>query len=72
MNEILARVRKTDTAELRVTRSVWKGRVSVDFRLWYIPPGQDDYAPSSKGVAIDAGKLPELIAALNKAIDLTG
>jgi hypothetical protein len=66
--EILARIPKTDTAELRVSRSRWKEREVIDLRIWYIPAGKDEYAPSRKGVAIDAAKLPELVAALKSAL----
>ena len=64
MNEILARVPKTEHAELRVTRSEWKGRCIVDFRLWYLPDGNAEWVPSGKGCAIDASKFPELLRQL--------
>lgn len=60
-------IRKSDTAEIRVTRSVWKMRQVVDVRLWYLPDGGADYVPSRKGFTVDAAKIPELIEALQRA-----
>lgn len=57
-------VRKTETAEIRVSRTSWKGRQVVDVRLWYLPKGATEFVPSRKGLTIDAGKLPDLIDAL--------
>ncbi len=60
-------IRKSDTAEIRVTRSIWKMRQVVDVRLWYLPAGGTDYVPSRKGLTVDAAKIPELIEALQAA-----
>lgn len=63
----LTRIRKTDRAEVRVVVKEWKGRRTVDVRLWYLPDGETEMAPSRKGVSIDAGKLGALITALRLA-----
>lgn len=60
-------IRKSDTAEIRVTRSIWKMRQVVDVRLWYLPANGGELVPSRKGFTIDAGKIPELIEALQGA-----
>lgn len=54
-------IRKTDTAEVRVSRNYWKGRSVIDIRIWYLPSGGVEFVPSRKGLTIDAGKLPELL-----------
>lgn len=54
-------IRKTDTAEVRVSRNYWKGRNVIDIRIWYLPNGGAEFVPSRKGLAIDANKLPELL-----------
>jgi hypothetical protein len=59
-------VRKTETAEIRVSRQLWKGRQVVDVRVWYLPKGGAEFVPSRKGLSIDAGKLPALINALQE------
>jgi len=57
----VAAIRKTDTAEVRVSRNYWKGRNVIDIRIWYLPSGGAEFVPSRKGLTIDAGKLPELL-----------
>lgn len=59
-------IRKTDTAEVRVSRSLWKGRNVVDIRIWYLPTGGAELVPTRKGLTIDAGKLSDLIEALKE------
>lgn len=54
-------IRKTDTAEVRVSRNHWKGRSVIDIRIWYLPSGGAEFVPSRKGLTIDASKLPELL-----------
>lgn len=65
--ELIARLAKTETAEVRVSQSTWKGRRVVDMRLWFIPAGGGEFVPSRKGFTFSAEKLPELIAALRSA-----
>lgn len=57
-------IRKTDTAEVRVSRNYWKGRSVIDLRIFYLPKGGTEFVPSRKGLTIDASKLPELLDAL--------
>ena len=59
-------VRKTETAEVRVNRNAWKGRDVIDVRIWFLPPGGNDFIPTRKGLTIDASKLSELIEALRE------
>lgn len=54
-------VRKSETAEVRVSRNYWKGRNVIDLRIWYMPNGGAEFVPSRKGLTIDASKLPELL-----------
>jgi len=67
----LARIPKGSRAEMRVSIKPWQGRQTVDIRLWYIPEGKTDFAPSRKGVAFDASKLPALLDALHQAVQFT-
>lgn len=60
-------IRKSETAEIRVQRQIWKMRQVVDIRLWYLPQGGSEFVPSRKGFTVDAAKLPELIEALQRA-----
>jgi len=54
-------IRKTDTAEVRVSRNYWKGRNVIDIRIWYLPNGGAEFVPSRKGLTIDGSKLSELL-----------
>lgn len=65
MMKTLGSIRKTDTAEVRVSRSYWKGRPVIDLRIWFVPDGGADFVPSRKGLTIDIGKLPELVNLLS-------
>lgn len=62
----LGSFRKADGAEVRVSVQDYKGRRVVDVRVWYRPRNCSDYVPTRKGITIDADKLPELMAALEK------
>lgn len=64
---VLARIPKTETSEVRISRTSWKGRRVVDMRIWFIPVGQDEYVPSRKGFTFSAEKLGDLIEALESA-----
>ena len=66
--DIIARIPKTETAEVRVSRTKWKGRKVVDVRIWFVPVGGRDFVPSRKGFTFEAAKLQELIAALQGAV----
>lgn len=59
-------LRKSESAEVRVSRSSWKGRDVIDIRIWFKPDGADEFVPSRKGMTIDAGRAPELIAMLSE------
>lgn len=69
MMETVGSIRKTDTAEVRISRSYWKGRPVVDLRIWFVPDGSADFVPSRKGLTIDVGKLPELVNLLSSVAD---
>lgn len=60
----IARIAKGKRAEMRVSVNEWKGQHIVDVRLWFIPKAGGDWAPSRKGVSVEAGKLDALVQAL--------
>ncbi len=64
----LARLPKGRRAEMRVSVKPWQGRQVIDIRLWSLFDGSDgEMRPSRKGIAFDAAKLDDLIAALHQA-----
>ncbi len=69
---IVARLRKADGAEIRVTLDRYKRRKVVDLRIWYVPSGGADFVPTKKGVTFDAEKLAELVDALALAGRILG
>lgn len=63
-DQLLGVIPKTERAEVRVYRSYHKGRSVIDVRIWWIPEGQTEHVPSSKGIAFDASKAALLRQAL--------
>jgi len=63
--DILARVRKNNTAEIRVTRETYMGRQVVNIRVWCVPADGGELVPSRKGLTFDASKWRDLLAQLN-------
>jgi hypothetical protein len=64
---VLARIPKSRRAELRIVMSEWKGRRTVDVRVWCAPKGESEMKPTRRGVSLDARKLPQLMEGLHKA-----
>jgi hypothetical protein len=62
--QLIGVVPKTERAEVRVYRKLYRGRDTIDVRIWWVPAGQTEYVPSSKGVAFDATKADVLRNAL--------
>jgi hypothetical protein len=59
-----ASIRKSDTAEVRVSRDMVGGRRVIDVRVWFLPKDGSEYIASRKGITIDAAKINDLISAL--------
>jgi hypothetical protein len=64
--EVIARIQKSRTAEIRVTRDRYKGREVVDVRVWVQEPS-GAWKPSTKGVQFDEKRLEALITGLQGA-----
>lgn len=58
---------KNSREEIRLTLDTFKGAELVNIRVWYRDEG-GDYRPSKKGVAFKLDLLPQVIAALHKAL----
>lgn len=65
MCEVVARIKKSRTAEIRVTRDEYEGPEVVDIRVWVQEPS-GAWKPSTKGVQFDEKRLEALIAGLQK------
>lgn len=66
MCEVVARIQKSRSAEIRVTRDRYEGREVVDIRVWVQEPG-GTWKPSTKGVQFDEKRLEAVIAGLELA-----
>jgi hypothetical protein len=66
--KIIGALNKSDTAEVRITTSLFKGRDVVDVRVWYKPDGSNDLVPSRKGITMDSAKIKELVEVLNRLL----
>jgi Transcriptional Coactivator p15 (PC4) len=62
-SEIIARLAKNETTEIRVTRQRYKGRLVVDVREFYIPQGSSEWVPTRKGLTMASQKFEQLLQA---------
>jgi len=60
-------VEKGDSCQVRVTVSKWRGQGKVSVREFTPGAISNTWWPTAKGATIDVDKLPELIAALQRA-----
>lgn len=65
--EHLARLCKSERAELRVSLREWKGQKRVELRQWYLPIDGSDWLPKQRGIGISARHLDAVIEALQLA-----
>jgi hypothetical protein len=61
MYKLIGSFDKSNTAEVRVSTTNWKGRSVVDIRVWFKPEEGLDLIPSRKGITLDTNKLLTLI-----------
>lgn len=66
--QILARIKKSERAEIRVVRDTFKNREVIDVRVWFIPEGQTEMVRSRRGVEFDIAKLPDIVEALKQVL----
>lgn len=66
MCEVIARIKKSRLAEIRVTRDQYQGREVVDIRVWVQEPS-GAWKPSTKGVQFDEKRLDAVLTGLKLA-----
>lgn len=66
-NVLIATIVKNPLEEIRVSRTVFKGRDYVDVRTYMYIDGQPEKVPTKKGITINPDDVQELIEALIKA-----
>lgn len=57
-------IRKSDDTEIRIRRSIYKGRDILDVRLFFRPRSGGELVPSGKGVGFDVAKARAVIDAM--------
>jgi hypothetical protein len=67
VSKVIARIQKSRTAEIRVTRDHYEGREVVDIRVWFVEAGSGLWKPSGRGVQFDEKRLDSVIAGLEAA-----
>jgi len=65
--EVLASMPKSMNAELRVTRSHYRGQDVVDVRVWFVPKQGGVMIPSGRGVQLEERRLDSLVELLLEA-----
>lgn len=66
---LIATVRKSDAAQIRVHRQVWHGRRVIDIRVFWQKRDSSDWARSGRGITFDEQLLPAVLNGLQAAQD---
>jgi hypothetical protein len=69
MEQVVAKIRKTGSAELWVVLSDFTGEARLDVREYFQPANNDSFRPTKKGISVPLAEIPELrnaIAALSE------
>ena len=65
---VIARIPKSAREEVRVSLETWRGRHSIDVRVYaQLADPSGEIVPTKKGASLPIAKLPELITALQDA-----
>ncbi len=52
-------IQKRDDEQIQIDTREFRGKTYVDIRVWYLPRGSDEYAPTRKGLSFALELLPE-------------
>lgn len=72
MTDTIAIIRKNALDELHVRWGEFKGHRYLDIRVHTEIEGKPEKAPTKRGVTLRPDQIPELIAALQKALEAEG
>jgi len=64
---LVAEIAKNSRESVRVTLGEYEGHVFVGMRIW-VPGREGGEVPTKQGVTLNPSKIPELIAALQRAL----
>lgn len=65
---IVARIPKSERAEIRVQVGSYKGRQVLDVREWWRNKGSDDWRPGTRGLTVGQQLVPQIAEALAAAV----
>jgi len=52
--------------ETRIALTEFRGEHYVDFRVWWLPPGEKEFKPTKKGVSIPMENLDRVMEVLHE------
>ncbi len=62
-NQIIHAFRKSQTEEVRLSLTYYKGKAYLDLRVHFRAEGMQEFKPTKKGLTLDAEFAPELVKA---------
>lgn len=69
MSELIGKVQKNSLESVNVCLSSFKGKIYVDFRIWYREDAsKSEEKPTQKGLCLSADVLEEVLPLLQKAL----
>ena len=71
LRRLICSVERTKSTRINVTRIFYKGKDTVDIRLFFKFPDSDEWKPSRKGVNIPLALVNEIAKALIEASEIT-
>lgn len=63
--DVVAKIKKNATEEIRISRSFYMGHSLANMRVWFVTP-DGSMRPSKKGLAFATRLLPEVIEGLTE------
>ncbi len=67
MEEVVATIAKNKREKVRVALTKYEGHNLCDVRVFAEPYAGDEWVATKKGISLGVAKLPDLIAALQRA-----
>ena len=66
-SQVVSQFKKNESEEIRISTRVYKDKLYVDLRLFFLPKDGAEWIPSKKGITLPIEHLPALREGLEKA-----
>lgn len=66
-SKLIAAIDRSEREKLHISVNEYKGRVSLDLRIFYTTDGGENWRPTQKGVTIAPEHIDELIDAIQES-----